>query len=99
LATAVFSYNRYHLSTLTNELKSVIYKNVADALAEDVGSGDLTASLVDADAIVGAKIIARQAFVLAGQYWADEVFHQLDRNIKIDWYVSDGQRAGDAEVL
>ena len=40
---------------LNDELQSVIYKNVADALAEDIGSGDLTASLIDADAVVAIE--------------------------------------------
>ena len=84
---------------LTDELKPIIYKNVADALAEDVGSGDLTASLVDDDAIVGATIIARQPLVLAGHHWADEVFRQLDESIQVDWYIEDSQRAEPDDVI
>ena len=38
-----------------------VRKNVSDALAEDIGSGDLTAALIDADAVVGAQIVAREA--------------------------------------
>ena len=84
---------------LTDELKLTIYKNVTDALAEDVGSGDLTAALVDDDAIVGATIIARQPLVLAGHHWADEVFHQLDESIQVDWYIEDGQHAEPDDVI
>jgi nicotinate-nucleotide pyrophosphorylase (carboxylating) len=87
------------LQKLTNELRAVIYRNVADALAEDVGNGDLTASLVDADAIVGATIVAKQAFVLAGQHWAEETFRHLDNDVQADWYVTDGQSAEDADVV
>ena len=84
---------------LTDELRLTIYKNVTDALAEDVGSGDLTAALVDDDAIVGATIIARQPLVLAGHHWADEVFHQLDESIQVDWYIEDGQHAEPDDVI
>ncbi len=72
---------------------------VAAALAEDVGAGDLTASLVDADVVVGAQIIARQPLVLCGEAWVDEVFRQVDAGIVVDWYVGDGGRAGTGEVI
>ncbi|NNL49366.1 MAG: carboxylating nicotinate-nucleotide diphosphorylase [Woeseiaceae bacterium] len=72
---------------------------VANALAEDIGSGDLTAALIDADTIVGATIIARQSLVLAGQPWVDEVFSQLDEGIVIDWYIGDGQTAEADDVI
>lgn len=82
-----------------DELKSVIHKNVADALAEDIGGGDLTSALVDEAAVVGATIIARQSLVLAGQPWVDAVFAQLDERIVIDWYVGDGQTAEPDDVI
>jgi len=87
------------LEKLCNETTAAIGKNVADALAEDVGSGDLTARLVDADEIVGATIVARQSCVLAGQPWVDEVFSQLDDSLLLDWYVSDGQTAESGDVI
>lgn len=79
--------------------KSSIAPTVAGALAEDVGDGDLTAALIDADEIVGATIIAREALVLAGAPWADEVFRQLDDSIIIDWYVGDGGHAEPNDVI
>jgi len=72
---------------------------VATALAEDVGDGDLTASLIDVDAVVGATIIARESLLLAGQPWVNEVFAQLDENVVIDWYISDGQEAEADDVI
>lgn len=80
-------------------LEETIQRNVKDALAEDIGSGDLTASLVGADAVVGATITARQSLVLAGHPWADEVFRQLDESIQVDWYVEDGQSADNGDVI
>lgn len=87
------------MQTLSTELDAVIRKNVADALSEDVGGGDLTAELVDADAIVGASIIAREPLVLAGQPWVNEVFAQLGRTVVIDWYLTDGEHAEAGDVI
>lgn len=84
---------------LSDKQKGSIGVTVATALAEDVGDGDLTASLIDADAVVGATIIARESLLLAGQPWADEVFAQLSENIVIDWYIGDGQRAERDDVI
>ena len=57
-------------------------------LAEDIGDGDLTAALVPTEAVVG-KIISREAGVLCGMSFANEVFAQVDRSIEIDWHFSD----------
>ena len=89
---------RYRMQ-LSDELKVSIGATVATALAEDVGDGDLTARLVDTDAVVGATIIARESLILAGQPWVDEVFAQLDKNVIVDWYVGDGQTAEADDVI
>jgi nicotinate-nucleotide pyrophosphorylase (carboxylating) len=59
-----------------------IAESVRRALAEDVGSGDLTAALVPADARAEATIIAREDAVVCGTAWAGEVFRQLDPSIR-----------------
>ncbi|NNC78223.1 MAG: carboxylating nicotinate-nucleotide diphosphorylase [Woeseiaceae bacterium] len=82
-----------------DEFRAIISRNVADALAEDIGDGDLTAGLVAAGTIAGASIIARDRLTLAGQPWVDEVFRQLDLDIVVDWYVADGQRAEPGDVI
>jgi nicotinate-nucleotide pyrophosphorylase (carboxylating) len=87
------------LLALTDDERQAIGPMVAAALAEDVGDGDLTAALIDADALVGATIIAREPLVLAGHPWAAEVFHQLDESIQVDWYIEDGQRADTDDVI
>lgn len=84
---------------LNDDLKASIGPSVAHALREDVGSGDLTASLVSADALVGASIIARESLILCGQSWVDEVFAQLDDGIVVDWYIGDGQSADANDVI
>ena len=83
----------------SDELNAAIYKNVGDALAEDIGSGDLTAALIDEDLVVGASIVAREPLVLAGQPWVDEVFRRLDPDTLLDWYVADGETAEDGDVV
>lgn len=83
----------------TDELQSVVHKNVADALAEDVGSGDLTAGLIGEDEILGASIIARESLVLAGHPWANEVYRQLDERVQVDWYVEDSQGAEADDII
>ena len=84
---------------LSDETKASIGPGVTAALAEDVGAGDLTASLVDADAVVGATIVAREALVLCGEAWVNEVFRQLDDSIVIDWYIGDGGRAEQDDII
>lgn len=84
---------------LSGEQKLSIGPLVANALNEDIGSGDLTASLVDAEAVVGASIIARQSLVLCGQAWVDEVFAQLDKSVVVDWYVGDSQSAENDDII
>ncbi|MFT5577849.1 MAG: nicotinate-nucleotide pyrophosphorylase (carboxylating) [Paraglaciecola psychrophila] len=63
---------------------------VSRALQEDIGSGDITAQLIPAHHSASAIIISREAAVLSGQAWVDEVFRQLDTSVSINWHVSDG---------
>jgi nicotinate-nucleotide pyrophosphorylase (carboxylating) len=84
---------------LSDQTKASIGPGVAAALAEDVGAGDLTASLVDAGAVVGAQIIARESLVLCGEDWVNEVFQQLDDSVIIDWYIGDGGRAEADDII
>jgi nicotinate-nucleotide pyrophosphorylase (carboxylating) len=83
----------------SDELKAAIARNVTDALTEDVAGGDLTALLIEEGAVVGATIIAREPFVLAGEHWVNEVFSQLDASVLIDWYIGDGATADADDVI
>lgn len=67
-----------------------IRHEVAAALAEDVGTGDLTAGLIPADRQARAHIICRETAVVCGRPWVDEVFRQLDPAIDINWLQDDG---------
>ena len=69
---------------------NVIARQVAAALAEDLGAGDVTAALVPASQQVRAQIIAREPAILCGTDWADATFKQLDPSIRLDWQAHDG---------
>ncbi len=80
-------------------LDGEIERNVAAALAEDVGSGDLTAQLVDADTVSRATIVSREDAVLCGTAWFDRCFAKLDPAISIAWRATDGDRIVPGQVL
>ncbi len=63
---------------------------VAAALAEDLGSGDATASLIAAATRASATVVTREAAVQAGRPWFDEVFRQIDPQVHISWRQADG---------
>ena len=73
-------------------LQAAIETNVRAALAEDLGSGDITAALVPPGSIANARIIAREEMILAGRRWAEHVFRSLDVEVHIDWQAADGDR-------
>jgi nicotinate-nucleotide pyrophosphorylase (carboxylating) len=78
----------------------LISRQVAAALAEDLGAGDVTAALVPATQQVRAQIVAREPAILCGTDWADATFKQLDPAIRLEWMVRDGDRlAADMPVL
>ena len=69
------------------------------ALAEDIGSGDLTAALVPEAQQALATVITREAAVLCGQVWVDAVFAELGREVTIDWHCSDGDAVAPGQKL
>lgn len=69
-----------------------IQQQVALALAEDIGKGDVTAKLIPADKQADARIFSRESAILCGTDWASEVFRQLDCDIQIDWHCNDGDK-------
>ncbi len=80
-------------------LNAVIATDVTRALAEDVGAGDLTASLIPAGKRGNARVIAREAAILAGVGWFDAVFKTLDPSVKITWHAADGDAVAANGVL
>jgi nicotinate-nucleotide pyrophosphorylase (carboxylating) len=87
------------VSPLLPAYVSDLRQTVAHALAEDVGSGDVTARLVPADETAEARVISREAAVICGRPWVDEVFRQLDPSIEVQWRVVEGESVQPDQVL
>ncbi|MEC9356494.1 MAG: carboxylating nicotinate-nucleotide diphosphorylase [Pseudomonadota bacterium] len=77
-------------NSLPDEVQKDVTALVTRALAEDVGSGDVTAKLIAADATAVGYVVARESAVFCGRPWFDEVFRQIDPRVEIAWDVEDG---------
>ena len=73
--------------------------DVARALAEDLGTGDLTAGLIDPARSVRARVLAREGAVLCGAPWAEAALRALDPNVRLTWHVQEGQRCTKDQVV
>lgn len=74
-------------------------RDVARALAEDVGTGDLTATLVPADRMVCARVLAREPAVLCGSPWVEAAVAVLDPQARLVWHVQEGQTCEPNQVV
>lgn len=72
---------------------------VKQALAEDVGAGDVTANLIPAGTKASARVISRDAGVMCGAAFVDEVFVQLDPTLVVDWHTKDGESINEKDLL
>lgn len=70
---------------------TLVETQVRAALTEDLGGGDLTASLLPADQVSRVELITREAAVACGRPWFDAVFRLLDPEVAIAWAVTEGQ--------
>ena len=69
------------------------------ALKEDIRDGDVNAMLVAENTVAEARVIAREAGVICGTPWFNEVFAQIDPDLKIDWLVKDGDLVEADQIL
>ena len=85
------------MTELPPALAEQLCAGVGAALAEDIGTGDLTAALLPRGEDALATVTSREDAVLCGQPWFDEVFRQLDPAVSVRWLVAEGGqvRAGD----
>jgi len=74
----------------STKLPDDIKITVERALAEDIGSGDLTAKLLPENTVSVATVICRENAVICGIHWFNEVYGQLDTSFQVTWHVSDG---------
>jgi nicotinate-nucleotide pyrophosphorylase (carboxylating) len=94
------------MSTLKNPhapfdqaLAAAFEANIAAAIIEDVGSGDVTGRLVPEHEWVKARVVVREAAVLCGAPWFEGVMKELDARICIEWRYAEGDlMQADSEV-
>ena len=79
--------------------ETLIRQQVSAALQEDIGSGDVTAALLDPQQLADARVISREPGILCGMAWFDEVFRQLDKTIRVTWSVQDGSAVAPDQTL
>ncbi|MCH9798519.1 MAG: carboxylating nicotinate-nucleotide diphosphorylase [Betaproteobacteria bacterium] len=91
LMTKFYPRGSQQFSLLVNAL-------VKHALTEDIGSGDLTASLVP-EIETNATIISREKAIICGIDWVNACFTQIDANIQINWQVEEGQQVSSNQLL
>jgi nicotinate-nucleotide pyrophosphorylase (carboxylating) len=72
---------------------------VAAALQEDIGSGDISAHLINANTRGKAHVISRESAVICGRPWFDEVFRQVDKTIEIHWDIEESAQVQAGQVL
>ena len=77
----------------------LVNSNVAQALTEDIGSGDLTAALIPASQQASATIVSRENAIICGIDWVNACFQQLDKNIKLKWLVNEGEKITANQLL
>ena len=72
---------------------------VARALAEDVGSGDLTAALVSATRNAHATVVTRDTAIICGIPYVNATFACLDPDVRVDWRVAEGAAVAPDQLL
>lgn len=86
------------MSALPTPDPAVVAADVARALAEDLGSGDVTAALLP-DQPDSAYLLCKQDAVIAGRAWFDATHRALDADVQIEWRVAEGDSVSAGTVL
>jgi nicotinate-nucleotide pyrophosphorylase (carboxylating) len=81
------------------DLASEIKRNVEAALAEDIGSGDLTALLTPPEQDAIAHVVTRKNIVLCGCAWFEGCYRSLDPRVSVQWHITEGTQAGSGTRL
>ncbi len=79
-------------------LAEAIAANVAAALAEDIGPGDVTATLLP-DSPARARLLCKEDCVVAGRPWFDACHRALDPDVSISWHCDEGARVAKGTVI
>jgi nicotinate-nucleotide pyrophosphorylase (carboxylating) len=75
---------------MNESLTSAIESNINYALLEDLGSGDITAQLIEPSKQAKAKVITREDAIFCGKAWVDGIFSRLDGDLTLSWNTADG---------
>ena len=78
---------------------SDVESTVRAALVEDIGDGDITAQLIDVETTATAEVITREAAVMCGRPWVEEVFRQVDGQVELDWHAEEGESVEPGQLL
>jgi nicotinate-nucleotide pyrophosphorylase (carboxylating) len=81
------------------DLTAEIERNVSQALAEDIGTGDLTANLLSIDETATATVICRETAVLCGAGWVEAAFRKLSPQAEVRWSAQDGDALSAGQKL
>jgi nicotinate-nucleotide pyrophosphorylase (carboxylating) len=76
----------------------IVRDDVLRALAEDLGTGDVTAALLPDEADV-AYLLCKEAAIVCGRPWFDACHRALDPNVRIEWRVAEGDAVAAGTVL
>jgi nicotinate-nucleotide pyrophosphorylase (carboxylating) len=82
-----------------DDVAQVARRDVGRALQEDVGTGDLTASLIDASLQMQARVVARESAVICGAPWVQAAIEQLAPATQVNWHVGEGQPCASDQVV
>ena len=84
---------------LLETLDEPLLHSVREALAEDVGAGDITACLIPEETSATATVFSREPAVLCGMAWFNAVFAELDSSIRVVWETQDGNAVEKDQIL
>lgn len=88
-----------HFTDFPVSLPIQVARDVEAALAEDVGQGDLTASLIPLNQQATATVVVREPAVLCGCAWFESCFHKIDPAVRVDWAALDGAKLTDGQTV
>ena len=83
----------------SEQLRVEVQRSVAASLAEDIGTGDLTARLIPATRMARGRVVTREDAVLCGTAWFDAAFAALEPDASVIWHVRDGERLKAGQLL
>lgn len=84
---------------INEQLRAELLRNVAASLAEDIGTGDLTAQLIPADRNARGRVMTREAAVLCGTDWFTATFAALEPDCTVIWHAKDGDLLEPGQLL